>query len=295
MPSLQHKIDFAVIFRVEGANPNGDPLNDNRPRTDYDGFGEVSDVCIKRKIRDRLQEQGHPIFVQSDDRRKDDHRSLKARAEAVLGKDLGDEVKAVKKACETWIDTRAFGQLLAFKGSKGSNSGKGKKSGKDNDAVETSDNESGVSIPIRGPVTVQSAISIEPIDIDGMQITKSVSGERDGSTRSSDTMGMKYRVKKAAIYYFYGAMNPQLAEKTEFSDEDAEIIKGVLSKLFENDASSARPEGTMQVLTVFWWKHNCKAGQYSSAKVHGSLKVNPDGTYSLDQIQGLTPEVIPGF
>ena len=67
MSSLQNKIDFAVIIMVSRSNPNGDPLNGNRPRTDYSGCGEISDVCLKRKLRDRLQENGHRIFVQSDD------------------------------------------------------------------------------------------------------------------------------------------------------------------------------------------------------------------------------------
>ena len=66
MTTLQNKIDFAIVFSVKHANPNGDPLNGNRPRTDYGGFGEVTDVCIKRKIRDRLLETGHAIFVQSE-------------------------------------------------------------------------------------------------------------------------------------------------------------------------------------------------------------------------------------
>jgi CRISPR-associated protein Csd2 len=64
MTTLQKKIDFAVILRVKNANPNGDPLNGNRPRTDYEGLGEITDVCIKRKIRDRLLEKGLAIFVQ---------------------------------------------------------------------------------------------------------------------------------------------------------------------------------------------------------------------------------------
>ena len=89
MTTLQQKIDFAVILRVTNANPNGDPLNGNRPRTDYEGLGEITDVCIKRKIRDRLLETGSPIFVQSDDRKVDDAKSLRARAEAVLGNKLG--------------------------------------------------------------------------------------------------------------------------------------------------------------------------------------------------------------
>ena len=82
MSSLQHKIDFAVVLRVKHANPNGDPLNGNRPRTDYSGYGEISDVCLKRKLRDRLMEAGKNIFVQSDDRNIDGMKSLRARAES---------------------------------------------------------------------------------------------------------------------------------------------------------------------------------------------------------------------
>jgi CRISPR-associated protein Csd2 len=291
MPSLQNKIDFAVVFRVGNANPNGDPLNGNRPRADYDGFGEVSDVCIKRKIRDRLQESGVPIFVQSDDRRIDEYKSLRARAEGVLGNALGSD-QTVRKACEAWFDVRAFGQIFAYSGA-GKRAREGKKKEKTSD--KPAENDAGISIPIRGPVSIQNAVSREPIYIDSMQITKSVSGEGDGSKRGSDTMGMKHRVKKPVVYVFYGAMNPQLAERTGFNDEDATKIKAVLPKLFENDASSARPEGTMQVIRVFWWQHNCKSGQYSSAKVHGSLTVNTDGTHKLADLNNLKAEVIDGF
>lgn len=125
MTTLQRKIDFAVVFQVKNANPNGDPLNGNRPRTDYDGYGEVTDVCIKRKIRDRLlerwvasgrKEDGNMIFVQSDDRKEDDAISLRARAEAVLGKNFGSNSNKMRElACERWLDVRAFGQLFALK------------------------------------------------------------------------------------------------------------------------------------------------------------------------------------
>lgn len=278
--SLQNKIDFALIFSVKNANPNGDPLNGNRPRTDYDGFGEVSDVCLKRKIRDRLQDSGESIFVQSDEKKTDGMPSLRTRAESDehgLGKDAFNVKKttaeeAARLANAKWLDVRSFGQLFAFKGA-----------GKD-----------GVSIPIRGPVSIQSAFSIEPVSITSLQITKSVSGEGDGSKKSSDTMGMKHRVDKA-VYVAYGGMTPQLAERTGFSDKDAEKIKQVLWKLFEGDASSARPEGSMVVEKVIWWQHNSKAGQYSSAKVHRSLSVNADGTYTLDNLDGLVPEEIDGF
>lgn len=297
METLQNKIDFALIFSVENANPNGDPLNGNRPRTDYAGNGEITDVCLKRKIRDRLMERyinltdsekiGQAIFVQSDDRKLDDAKSLRERADTVLSKTKDDQ-KIRELACANWIDVRGFGQLFAFKNNK-------KK--KDND----SESDKGVSIGIRGPVTIQSAFSLEPVTITSTQITKSVSGEGDGSKRGSDTMGMKHRVDKKEngrgfIYVTYGSMNPQLAERTGFSNADAEIIKSVLPRLFENDASSARPEGSMNVLKVIWWKHDCKSGQYSSAKVHGSLHVHKeDGSYELDGLPGLIPEEIDGF
>lgn len=293
MNRLQNKIDFAVVLRVKNANPNGDPLNGNRPRTDYSNFGEMTDVCIKRKIRDRLLERwvadgkkddGNMIFVQSDDRKVDDAKSLRARAEAAMGNKLGSDETA-KIACAKWLDVRAFGQLFPYK--------PGKKKEK-NEGDGGGEGDTGISKAVRGPVTVQSAFSVEPVDIASVQITKSVSGEGDGAKRSSDTMGMKHRVDHG-VYLCYGSMNPQLAERTGFSEKDAEAIKQVLPKLFENDESSARPAGSMEVLKVVWWKHNCKSGQYSSAKVHRTLSVGPDGTLDLTNLPGLEPELIEGF
>jgi len=273
--SLTNKIDFAVVFKVKNANPNGDPLNGNRPRTNYDRIGEVSDVCIKRKIRNRLMEEGKDIFVQSDDNKLDDCKNLRERAETVLDSKKSSK-ENTKLACEKWFDVRAFGQVFAYGGeTKGA----------------------GVSIGIRGPVSIHTAFSLAPVEITSTQITKSVSGEGDGTKKGSDTMGMKHRVDEG-VYVFYGSMNPQLASKTGFSDDDAETIKRILPKFFENDASSARPEGSMEVLKVVWWKHNCTHGQYSSAKVHRSLSVNPDGSLDsekLDSLEDLKPEIINGF
>lgn len=287
--SLTNKIDFAVIFRVRNANPNGDPLNGNRPRTTYNGLGELSDVCIKRKIRNRLMEAKQRIFVQSDDNKDDEHGSLRLRADATLS-GIKPQKEIIKKACETWLDVRAFGQLFAFKG-------KGGKKGKAKESEEASDDNS-VSIGIRGPVSVQSAFSLSPVDITSLQITKSVSGEGDGTKRGSDTMGMKHRVDRGT-YVFFGSMNPQLAVKTGFSDKDALLIKGVLPRLFENDASSARPDGSMEVLKVVWWAHSSGSGQYSSAKVHRSLKVTDTDDLgkliSFDDLSDLKPEVISGI
>lgn len=290
MEAIKNKIDFAVILRVSKANPNGDPLNGNRPRMDYDGYGEMSDVCIKRKIRDRLMEAKdgkgdfkYSIFVQSDERKVDDAKSLKDRADKALKDNL-----TLETACKQWFDVRAFGQVFAFKSDKSK-----KKKGEESDSDSNVD--TGVSIPVRGPVSIHSAYSIDPISSESIQITKSVNSETttDGK-KSSDTMGMKHRINKG-VFVFYGSINPQLAEKTGFSEEDAKAIKEILPKLFENDESSARPAGSMEIVKVIWWNHGCKAGKYSSAKVHHSLKVKSDGTYELDKLDNLTPEEIPGF
>jgi len=293
MSTLSKKIDFAIIFKVKNANPNGDPLNGNRPRTDYEGLGEVTDVCLKRKVRDRLierylslpedKQKGQAVFVQSDDRKCDDASSLKDRMKKTLGiAELKKQKDDIKKVCEAWFDVRAFGQLFAFKAEK-------KVKG------EESEGDTGSSVGIRGPVTIQSAFSVEPVSLWSNQITKSVNSEdtKDGK-KSSDTMGMKHRVDNG-IYITYGSMNPQLAEQTFFSDNDANVIKEILPRIFENDASSARPEGSMEVINVIWWEHNCKSGQYSSAKVHRTLKVNSDGSYVIEELQGLKAQEIPGF
>jgi len=300
MDTLKNKIDFAVIVCVNNANPNGDPLNGNRPRVNYEGLGELSDVSIKRKIRNRLMEAGQSIFVQSDDNRVDDYRSLRNRAEGMLKNvDVKNDKKYREAACKQWIDVRTFGQVFAFKGGGGK---KGK--AKENAEGGEGGDDAGVSIGIRGPVSIHPAFSVVPVldRISSTQITKSVSGEGDGSKRGSDTMGMKHRVDHG-VYIFYGSMNPQLATKTGFSDDDAKAIKEVIKALFRNDASSARPEGSMEVHKVYWWEHNNLNGQYSSAKVHRLVDVKPnkddpnsieDYTITLNELPSLKCEVIEG-
>jgi CRISPR-associated protein Csd2 len=287
MTSLTHKIDFKVIASVTNANPNGDPLNGNRPRQNFEGYGEISDVAIKRKIRNRLQDMGERIFVQSDDRADDGLKSLKDRVDSVeeLKKIAADKKKAdvtrfSEVACQTWIDTRSFGQVFAFKGLE-------------------------LSVGVRGPVSVQTAVSIEPIDINTMQITKSVNSVSEGGGKSSDTMGTKHFVD-FGLYVFNGSINVQLAEKTGFTEADAEKIKEALITLFENDASSARPDGSMAVEKVYWWEHPSKMGKASSAKVHRSVSIAKrpevdraksvaDYTITVEPIEGIKLTEIDGL
>lgn len=270
--SLSKKIDFAIIIGVKNANPNGDPLNGNRPRQNYDGLGEISDVAIKRKIRNRLQDFGETIFVQSQERSDDGQLSLSNRYghfTSTLDKAIKDDSDSLSsKLCSKWLDVRSFGQVFAFK------------------SKETK----GTSIGVRGPVTVQSAFSVEPVDIESIQITKSVNGEetKDGG-KASDTMGMKHRINQG-VYVSYGSINTQLASKTGFTDADAELIKQAIISLFDNDESSARPAGSVWVEQVIWWEHNSLVGQYSSAKVHQSLTVKPDGSYDIESLNGLSYE-----
>ncbi len=295
MAVLQNKIDFVAVVSVSMANSNGDPLDGNRPRTTYDNFGEISDVCIKRKLRNRMQDLGHSIFVQSQDRCDDGASSLSDRAnkakELPSGKDLegyqGRENYA-KAACEKWLDVRTFGQVFAFKDKK--------KKGEES-------SEGSVSVGVRGPVSIHQAMSVSPVEIVSLQITKSVNGE-DSATRSSDTMGMKHAVR-FGLYTIKGSINVQLAEKTGFSEEDAETLKECLRTLFVNDASSARPDGSMEVVKLYWFRHNCKDGQYSTAKVHRSVQaalkenvIQPKsaGDYDLtwNTLPGLCCEVVEG-
>ena len=313
METLKNKIDFVVVVAVNMANANGDPLNGNRPRTDYAGLGEMSDVCIKRKLRNRMQDMDQKIFVQSDDRCDDGYPTLKARADALIGtvsekktekgkkSDDKDSAKMkestgltrdeyAQKACETFLDVRAFGQVFAY-GSKKSEDDAG--SGK------------GVSVGVRGPVSIHQAVSVSPVEVVSMQITKSVSGDKkDGKERGSDTMGMKHFVK-FGVYVVKGSINVQLAEKTGFSEEDAEIVKECIRTMFINDSSAARPDGSMEVIKLFWFTHNCKDGQYSSAKVHRSIRVvlkdnilvptsMDDYVITVEELPDLSVEVIEG-
>ena len=249
---LAKKIDFVVLISVANANPNGDPLNGNRPRTDYDDIGEISDVCIKRKIRNRMQDFGQNIFVQSADNSRDEYTSLSKRAESI-GLEKDANVYA-RKACAEWLDVRSFGQVFALKG-KGSSDG--------------------VSVGIRGPVSIQISPSVDPVEIVSMQITKSVSNEEE-TKKGSDTMGTKHFVRYG-LYVVKGSINVQLAEKTGFSEEDASVIKDCLVSLFVNDSSAARPDGSMVVNKLYWFKHNCKDGQYPSYCVHNSIKITKAG------------------
>ena len=221
---------------------------------------------------------GERVFVQSDERCDDGARSLKERAKDL--EKIKDYDAFYKQACEKWTDVRSFGQVFAFKGF---------------DCA---------SVGVRGPVSIHQAVSMDPVEVYSMQITKSVSGEKkEGKERGSDTMGMKHYVK-FGLYKIKGSINVQLAEKTGFSREDANLVKDCLKTLFVNDSSSARPDGSMEVYKLYWFEHNCKDGQYSSANVHRSVEVTSkidvpasidDYSIQVNQLPELAVEEINGI
>ncbi|MCB5154566.1 type I-C CRISPR-associated protein Cas7/Csd2 [Streptococcus mutans] len=247
---LEHKIDFMVTVEVREANANGDPLSGNMPRTNAANQGLISDVAIKRKIRNRMQDLGHTIFVQANDRIEDGLNSLEKRFKTQFtGKESDEEIN--EKANQLWMDVRSFGQVFTYLKDR--------------------------SFAIRGPVSVSMAKSLDPIIISSLQITRSTNGvePKKAGGRSSDTMGTKHFIDYG-VYVIKGAINPNFAEKTGFSKEDAEVIKEVLVSLFENDASSARPEGSMRVREVFWFIHSNKLGNVSSARVFDLIEFDKE-------------------
>ena len=280
MTALKNKIDFAVLIAVQNANPNGDPMLNNRPRTNMRGYGVISDVCLKRKLRNRLDDLGAEIFFTAPDRNYDGFTSLQERAENCPDLNGADPESFQKTACEKWMDVRAFGQLFAYSSKK-----KVRKNKKSEEESEGEGAGSGVSIGIRGPVTIQQATSLHPVEIEEMKITKCFNGiTTETKKRSSDTMGDKFTIP-FGVFLAYGSINARLAEKTGFTCEDADMIHKALETLFENDESASRPSGSMDVLQVFWWEHDGLDSVVPSGVVHRSLTVQiPATPSSVDEI-----------
>ena len=228
-----------------------------------------------------MQLKGERIFVQMQQRSDDGANSLHGRVDAdpVLKEASKDKALYLETVCKKWLDVRTFGQVFAFK--------------------NKNNKEAGVSVSVTGPVQINIAKSILPIEITEMQIIKSVNSEdTEGDKKSSDTMGSRAYVENA-LYVIKGSISPYLAEKTGFSAEDAEIVKDCLKNLYLGDESAARPAGSVNVRKLFWWTHNCKSGNASSAKVFDSVNIVPiidspkkfaDYNISVSDIDGVLRE-----
>lgn len=291
---LNNKIDFIVTFDIDYANPNGDPIADNMPRTTFDGYGLVSDVALKRKLRNRLQDmfaddddnEHYQIFVQSTDRSSDGIQSLETRFSQAFDKDTLKSLtlpELNQKISQQWLDVRSFGQVFTNK-------------------ITTADAKNTLPQSIRGTVSISPATSTEPIEITSIQITTSTNREEKGGQKDSSTMGMKQFIEHA-IYVFQGSISPTIAEKTGFTEEDAELIKQALVTLFENDQSAARPSGSMVIRNVYWFTHNNKIGNVSTSRIRRLLSYNADtDEFELNENKlkayenkGLNLDIIEGF
>ena len=277
---MSNRIDFQVIFSVERANPNGDPIDGNRPRQLNDGRGEVTDVCLKRKIRNRLDDLGAKILIKSMEdciADKEATTVLERYQEAVNdGKKIsGLTTDIIETGLEEFIDIRFFGQVYAF--------------------VDKSNGEH-----TRGAVSITNAISVDPIEIHEVQITKSISNT-EKEKRGSDTMGMKYDVP-FGLYTFFGSVSGRIAEENGITDDDLDKLKQALCTLFKNDESTARPYGSMNVERVIWYEHDSIDGQVRPDVIKNALVIEKiDGVdapsklsdYRIDlhNVEELQPEV----
>jgi len=284
---VKARVDFVLVFSVENANPNGDPGYDNRPRTDaYTGIGYVTDVCIKRKIRNRIEtmkelSDGYDIWVRSG---------------TYLRESLGDAIKEIqeedgyqsidekdrkalekyerRRICEKFFDIRTFGGVLTSDSESGeeedaeSGSGKGKNKGGNKAKSKVGQ--------VRGPVSIQYAKSVTPIVVEDDEITRCCPTKPDPKKPNKRTeMGRKKRVP-FAIYVTKGSISARLAEGekgTGFSNGDLNLLKEVMKTLFLNDESTARPIGSMIMQKGIFFTHNSKDGDEAVHKTLNRLSV----------------------
>lgn len=246
----KHRIDFVLLFDVEGGNPNGDPMDGNKPRTDpFDGHGLVTDACVKRKVRDYLSEvHGLPIFVNRDGIAL--NTLIEACAEPERygkkpGKGMSYEqflhVKSArgKRVAEKYVDVRLFGGML-----------------------ETSDQPAG---RVRGPVQVSFARSTHPIRVSKHQIAR-VSITKEGEEDKASTFGDKWYVDYA-LYKMAGSYTPHLGSHTGVTQQDLERLFEAMVQCWPRDRSAAR--GTMGCRGLYLAVHD-RTGEHGDARCHAS-------------------------
>lgn len=265
---IKSRVDFVLVFSVDNANPNGDPGYDNRPRMDaYTGHGFVTDVCLKRKIRNRVETikelaDGYNIWVRSGTYLRD-----------TVDKFGGDK----DRLCEQFFDIRAFGGVLTGDSESGGEKSEDKTKEK---KTKSGKSKSKVS-QIRGPVSIQYAKSVAPIIVEDDEITRVCPTKFDPKKPDKQTeMGRKKRVP-FAVYVAKGSVSARLAEGdkgTGFSIEDLDLLKEAMETLFVNDESTARPIGSMIMQKGVFFTHTSKKdGDEAVHKTLARLKVEFTG------------------
>ncbi len=252
---ITNRYEFVMLFDVENGNPNGDPDAGNMPRTDAEtGYGIVTDVCLKRKIRNYVElckegEAGYNILIKGD-------RSLNSKfTEAYQalnletkqkGKNPDDVKKAQEYICMNYFDVRTFGAVMS-----------------------TGDDPCGI---VRGPVQINFAKSIDPVSTNEITITRQAKTTEDRQSQGGNTEMGKKSFVPYGLYRTEGYVSASLAQKvTGFSEDDLEVLWSAIINMFENDHSAARGKMCLRKLYVF--KHNSVLGNAPSHILFDKIKV----------------------
>jgi len=249
MEAIKNRYDFAVIFDVENGNPNGDPDAGNMPRTDAEtGYGIVTDVCIKRKIRNYIElvkndETGYKIFIKEilNDKLCEAYTECKIEKKT---KKTEEVLRAQKFMCENYYDVRTFGAVMS-----------------------TGDCPCGI---VRGPVQINFAKSLDPVSPQEITITRMARTDAKRAETGETEMGKKNYIPYG-LYKAEGYISAALAEKTGFGDEDLELFWKAVINMFENDRSAARGKMIVHKLIVF--KHESPLGNAPSHKLLERVKI----------------------
>ncbi len=237
--AIKNRYEFVMLFDVENGNPNGDPDAGNMPRTDPEtSFGIVTDVCLKRKIRNFVElykdgEEGYNILIKTD--RSLNSKFTEAYNECGLktkqkGKNADDVKTAQEYMCRNYFDVRTFGAVMS-----------------------TGDDPCGI---VRGPVQINFAKSIDEVYVQDLTITRQAI-TKEGEDKQTE-MGKK-SIISYGLYRAEGYISAMLAQKvTGFSEDDAELLWTAIINMFENDRSAARGKMCLRKLYVF--KHDSALG-----------------------------------
>ncbi len=250
MSELKNRIDFVYIFDVQDGNPNGDPDAGNLPRVDAEtGMGLVTDVCLKRKVRNYVQvakdcAEGYDIFIKE---KAVLNKSIDAAHDDESVKNATDKTSAARDVmCRKFFDIRTFGAVM----STGKNAGQ-----------------------VRGPIQLTFARSVDPIAAMEHSITRmAVATEKEAEKQGGDnrTMGRKATVPYG-LYVCHGFISANLAKQTGFSEEDLALFWDALKNMFDVDRSAARGLMSAQKLIVF--KHDSVLGNAPANKLFDLVTV----------------------
>lgn len=259
---IKNRYEFVILFDVENGNPNGDPDAGNLPRIDPEsGYGLVTDVCLKRKIRNYVETvkedtAGYKIYIKEDvplnrsDNTAFEYLGIDAKnAKELKKKDLDIDQKIRDFMCRNFFDIRTFGAVMTTFVKAALNCGQ-----------------------VRGPVQLGFARSIDPIMSQEVTITRvAITTEADAVNKKTE-MGRK-NIVPYALYRAEGYISANLARKvTGFSEDDLELLWEAIINMFENDHSAARGKMAVRELIVF--KHSNELGDCPSYKLFDAVEVN---------------------